>query len=385
MKRKLKAMVLALVMCLQLVAPAMVGQTANAATSSDNVTQCESMTITGQYAGKISSPFSGVALYANNESVKYTQYFASGTHSFTLRGASNNAKMAKVDLKIGGQSKGTFYFGGSYPAEYTIQNVSHGTGNQQIELVVTADDGQWDAYVDYLRIDGGSSSSGSSNNGTTGSTSGNTSGTTGGYNGGKLVALTFDDGPSATTSQVLDVLDKYDVVATFFLIGQQINSSTIPIMKRQVSMGCELANHSYTHIDMSNSSAYEIQSQISRTSSAIKNAVGVDVKFFRPPYLGISNTMYQNIDLAFIQGVGCNDWVSSVSASQRASTVLSSVKDGSIVLLHDFQGNTNTVQALPTIIEGLKNQGYQFVTLSQLFQAKGVNPNQEYKIWSNVN
>ena len=81
----------------------------------------------------------------------------------------------------------------------------------------------------------------------------------------------------------------------------------------------------------------------------------------------------------------CNDWESSVSASQRANTILISVQNGSIILLYDFQGNTNTVQALPTIIEGLKNQGYTFVTVNELFEAKGVNPNQEYKIWTNVN
>ncbi|MGW9528396.1 polysaccharide deacetylase family protein [Paenibacillus terrae] len=114
--------------------------------------ECESMTKGGQYTSNISSPFSGVALYANNDSVKYTQYFESGTHNFSLRGASNNSNMARVDLKIGGQTKGTFYFGGSSPAVYTLNNVSHGTGNQEIELVVTADDGTWDAYIDYLEI-----------------------------------------------------------------------------------------------------------------------------------------------------------------------------------------------------------------------------------------
>ncbi len=114
--------------------------------------EAESMTKSGQYTGNINSPFSGVALYANNDLVKYTQNFASGTHSFSLRGASNNSNMARVDLKIGGQTKGTFYFGGSNPAVYTLNNVSHGTGNQEIELVVTADDGSWDAYIDYLEI-----------------------------------------------------------------------------------------------------------------------------------------------------------------------------------------------------------------------------------------
>ena len=114
--------------------------------------EAENMIKSGQYTGNISSPFNGVALYANNDSVKYTQYFASGTHSFSLRGASDNSNMARVDLKIGGQTKGTFYFGGSYPAVYTLNNVSHGTGNQEVELIVTDDDGTWDAFIDYLEI-----------------------------------------------------------------------------------------------------------------------------------------------------------------------------------------------------------------------------------------
>ena len=130
--------------------------------------------------------------------------------------------------------------------------------------------------------------------------------------------------------------------------------------------------------------ASQIKNQIDWTASAIKNTVGVDVKFFRPPYIAVNNSMYQNIDLPFIQGSMHNDWESSTSASQRVNSVLSSAKDGDIILLHDFQGNSQTVDALPQIIEGLKNQGYTFVTVSELFEKKGVNPNVEYKIWSNV-
>jgi len=114
--------------------------------------EAESMTKSGQYTGNINSPFNGVALYANNDSVKFTQNFTSGTHNFALRGASNNSNMARVDLKIGGVTKGTFYFGGSSPAVYSLSNISHGTGNQQVELIVTADNGTWDAYLDYLEI-----------------------------------------------------------------------------------------------------------------------------------------------------------------------------------------------------------------------------------------
>ena len=155
-------------------------------------------------------------------------------------------------------------------------------------------------------------------------------------------------------------------------------------MQRQVNMGCELACHSYTHEDMSNMSPQQVRNQMEWTASAIKNTVGVDVKFFRPPYLATSNTMYQNIDVPFIQGIGCDDYMDSVSADQRVRTVLNNASDGAIILLHDFQGNNNTVAALPRIIEGLRNQGYEFVTVSQLFEYKGVNPNVEYKVWTNV-
>jgi len=116
------------------------------------IVQAESMTKSGPYAGNISSPFNGVALYANNDLVKYTQNFANGTHNFSLRGASNNSNTARVDLKIGGQTKGSFYFSGTTPAVYTLNNISHGTGNQEIQLVVTTDIGTWDAFVDYLEI-----------------------------------------------------------------------------------------------------------------------------------------------------------------------------------------------------------------------------------------
>ena len=128
--------------------------------------------------------------------------------------------------------------------------------------------------------------------------------------------MTFDDGPSSTTNDVLDVLEREGIVATFFLVGENVNSSIASIMQRQVNMGCELANHSYNHVDMSNYSASDIRNQINWTQSAIENTVGVTPKFFRPPYLGISNTMYQNIDLTFIQGIVTQDYASSISVSQ---------------------------------------------------------------------
>jgi len=343
--------------------------------------ECEEMTKSGQYTGNVSSPFNGVALYANDDSVSYTQNFASGTHDFTLRGASNGDNMARVDLFIGGENKGTFYYGDANVAEYTIENVSHKTGNQKVELKVTADDGTWDAFIDTLIISAAGTAGAGSNSGNSGSNNNNNNNT---KPSGKMVALTFDDGPSTTTPYVLDVLERYDAKATFFLIGQNVNSDTASIMQRQVNMGCELANHSYTHQDMSGMSANDVKNQIQWTSSAIKNTVGVDVKFFRAPYLSTSNTMFQNVGLSFIQGIDTKDYDSNTSVNQRVNNVLNNVSDGSIILMHDFQGNNATVEALPQIIEGLQRQGYTLVTVSELFEYKGINPNQSYKVWSNV-
>lgn len=198
----------------------------------------------------------------------------------------------------------------------------------------------------------------------------------------KLVALTFDDGPNTvTTPLVLDKLEKYNIVASFYLIGQNITPQTIPVMQRQLKLGCEISNHSWSHSSMSSLSSAQIIEEIRKTNDAIYNSVGVLPKFFRPPYIDVNNTMYNAIDLPFICGISCNDWEPSVSADARANTILNNVKDGDIVLLHDFNGNTQTVDA---IIKGLQSRGYRFVTVSQLFELKGVNPNVEYKIWSNV-
>ncbi|MBO4391582.1 MAG: 1,4-beta-xylanase, partial [Lachnospiraceae bacterium] len=114
--------------------------------------ECENMTKAGQNTGNINNPFNGVALYENNDSVSFTQYFAYEQQNFSLKACSNNSNMARVDLYIANEYKGTFYYGGSYPATYTIENVRHGLGNLEVKLVVTADDGNWDAYLDNLTI-----------------------------------------------------------------------------------------------------------------------------------------------------------------------------------------------------------------------------------------
>jgi peptidoglycan/xylan/chitin deacetylase (PgdA/CDA1 family) len=155
-------------------------------------------------------------------------------------------------------------------------------------------------------------------------------------------------------------------------------------MQRQLALGCEINNHSWTHSDMSKMSKSDIIKEVKDTSDKIYNMVGVYPKFFRPPYISTSTKMYENIDLPFICGLGCNDWDVNVTAKERAETIINNVKDGEIILMHDLYGNDQTVEALDTIIPVLQKWGYKFVTVSQLFEKEGINSNQEYKIWTNV-
>lgn len=202
---------------------------------------------------------------------------------------------------------------------------------------------------------------------------------------GKVIALTFDDGPNVvTTNQVLDVLEKYDVRASFFLVGNNINEGTAEVVKRAYDMGCEIDNHSQTHSYMNSMTAEDIQAEVKFTSDKVEKITGVSTKFFRPPYIAVNDTMYDNIDMPFICGSGCDDWDENVDTQTRIDKTLEQACDGQIILLHDAMGNDQTVEALETIIPSLLDDGYELVTVSELFYAKGIEPMEDGKIYSNV-
>lgn len=188
-----------------------------------------------------------------------------------------------------------------------------------------------------------------------------------------MIALTFDDGPNTTTTtEVLDRLEKYGVRASFFLIGNQISEETTPIIQREIGLGCEINNHSFTHSFMDELKADVIEEEIRVTSEKIKAISGKDPKFFRPPYIKVNDVMYDVIDMPFICGLGAQDWEAKVSVAERINGVLDQAVDGAIILLHDFEGNDHTVEALDTIIPKLRKRGFEFVTVGELFEAKNV-------------
>ena len=190
-----------------------------------------------------------------------------------------------------------------------------------------------------------------------------------------IIALTFDDGPNVTiTPLVLDLLEKHDVTGTFFLIGKNMTPETEPVIRRALSMGYEIANHSYTHSYMDSMQTVEIMKEIALTEDRIRSVTGHGAAFFRPPYLAVSDEMYESIDHCFIAGLGCEDWEIEVTAKERIRRTLEQACDGAIILLHDMEDNYPTVEALDEVIVSLKGQGYHFATLSQLFKAKHIDP-----------
>lgn len=188
-----------------------------------------------------------------------------------------------------------------------------------------------------------------------------------------VIALTFDDGPNTTTTnQVLDLLEKYQVRASFFLIGDNINDESAKSVKRAYDLGCEINNHSKTHSYMNKMTAEEIKAEVDFVSDKVKEITGEPTVFFRPPYIAVNDTMYDNIDMPFISGYGCNDWDDRVTVDRRLKALRRYLKDGIIILLHDAQGNDKTVEMLDTLIPEMIEEGYQFVTVSELFEIKGV-------------
>ena len=187
------------------------------------------------------------------------------------------------------------------------------------------------------------------------------------------IALTFDDGPNTTTTaEILDLLEKYQVRASFFLIGSNLNDETAKVVKRAYDLGCDIENHSMTHSYMDKMTAEEIADEINTLNDKIKDITGEAPKFFRPPYIAVNNVMYDTIDMTFISGLGCNDWDEKVTTDRRVLVLQRRAKDGLIFLLHDAEGNSQTVEALDEAIPYLLEQGFQFATISELFELKGV-------------
>ena len=184
----------------------------------------------------------------------------------------------------------------------------------------------------------------------------------------KMVALTFDDGPSKHTRKIVDCLFEYDSAATFFVVGNRIDSYKDTV-KHTYDMGCELANHSYSHPILTGLTAKEIKSQIRKTDNKIKSLTGQKTVLLRAPGGGYNSTVKKSAGKPLIQWSDDTlDWKTR-SKSATVNYVMKNVQDGDIILMHDL--HEPTMKAALELIPKLKKKGYQIVTVSELAKYKG--------------
>lgn len=182
----------------------------------------------------------------------------------------------------------------------------------------------------------------------------------------KVVALTFDDGPDPIdTPDVLTILKEKQVRATFFVLGQAAQSNPY-LLKRIIKEGHEIGNHSFNH----DYQQRRLLEELNRTDQEVFAATGTHTHFYRPPGGILSKNQLETIKtnghIVTLWSVDSKDW-RNPGEKQIVDNVMRSVFPGAIILMHDGGDHrTQTVKALSQLIEALRDQGYRFVTLSEL-------------------
>lgn len=182
---------------------------------------------------------------------------------------------------------------------------------------------------------------------------------------GKVIALTFDDGPhEQVTPQILDQLKEAEVKATFFLLGQNIPGQE-EVVKRMAAEGHQLANHTWSHPNLTKINAYQVQAQVTQTQQLIFDVTGIRPTVLRPPYGSSNATVEAAAGLPIVNWtIDTLDW-----QNRNPQIILEKVKaqaqSGGVILMHDI--HQTTADALPDVIAFLKEEGYQFVTVNEMY------------------
>jgi len=186
------------------------------------------------------------------------------------------------------------------------------------------------------------------------------------------IALTFDDGPNPyTTPQIVDILEKENVHASFFMVGSRVHGNEA-LLRRMFQDGDEIGDHSWTHPDFTKLKPAQIKQQIAQTQQVIADAGVPEPTLFRPPYGAINQKVIDNVPMAIMfWNEDPQDWAAD-SPGQVEKAVIASAKPGGVVDMHDIY--QVTAKSLDPIIKKLKTEHYQFVTVSQLL---GLKPGQK--------
>lgn len=188
--------------------------------------------------------------------------------------------------------------------------------------------------------------------------------------GKKLVALTFDDGPSyATTARLLDVLKSKNVKATFFVVGSMMRRAP-DLVQREVAEGHEVGSHTMGHVNLSLLNAAETRAEVESMNQLFMDVLGRSAEVMRPPYGNFTDVTKANVGMPMIYWtVDTLDWKYRDPETVRQN-VRAAVFDGAIILMHDI--HSTTVDAIANVIDDLRAQGYEFLTVTELAKARGV-------------
>lgn len=180
----------------------------------------------------------------------------------------------------------------------------------------------------------------------------------------KCVALTYDDGPSDHTAQLLDTLEEKAVPATFFILGQNI-AGREDILKRVADEGHEVGSHTWNHPQLTKVSHERAEREHERVNSEIEKVTGEKPTVFRPPYGDFARGIPDGGLPAIIWSVDSNDWRHQDDPQATVDAATADVRPGDIILMHDK--HAGTVDAAPEIIDRLQADGFTLVTVSELF------------------
>ena len=186
----------------------------------------------------------------------------------------------------------------------------------------------------------------------------------------KAVALTFDDGPSKFTSEIMDALEAYDGRGTFFVVGERLDEWS-DTLKAENDRGHQIGSHTYSHPNLTKLSEKHIREQFDETQALVLKYVGEEPAILRPPYGSINELVKATIPVPMIKwSVDSRDWDSRDAASVY-DVITSSVVDGDIILMHDLYDST--AEAVRRVAPWLHEQGFQMCTVEELFELKHIN------------
>jgi peptidoglycan/xylan/chitin deacetylase (PgdA/CDA1 family) len=231
-----------------------------------------------------------------------------------------------------------------------INNFTYIINDDEIEVYFN--NIKWDDFIPYVTIDLNESTSYISSN-----------------NGVKYIAFTYDDGPSEYSEELLDLLNKNNSSATFFIIGNNIKGRE-DIINKIYKSSSEVGSHGYSHSNFNKLTKEELDAEINTTNILFYNITNDYIKLVRPPYGAYNENLINSKYNIILWNIDSKDWLLKDS-EKIYNNVIKNACDGCIVLMHDIY--PETIEATKLLIPELNNIGYKIVSVSRLMEIKGYN------------